>query len=258
MTPACRDCALTSFTPRSVGRYDVTLTVTDGDGRTDSDTLYVYVEEAGPTVALTGDTDPRVDDPTSYDASARARDADLERLTWKLGNRTVARTSLSGSTDSVQREFGFTERETYRLIVVVRDASNRTARDVLTIEPRDSSGGAGSGSTDVSAAEADGGTGGGCGQAAVFRNPTGSGPAAAVTCADGNSAVVDRHANEICSSDIRDCEYAESDGMGSYYANGGGDENGGRTDEISFDYRGGNVRESDNPPNGGRGYSGVI
>ena len=54
--PACRDCARTEFTPTDPGRYDVTVTVTDGDGRTDSDTLFVYVGEAGPTVELNGET----------------------------------------------------------------------------------------------------------------------------------------------------------------------------------------------------------
>ena len=159
MTPACRDCARTSFTPRSVGRYDVTLTVTDGEGRTDSDTLYVYVEKVGPTVGLSGDADPAVDDPTPYNASARAGDADLETLTWKLGNRTVVRESMDGQADWTRRSFSFTEADTYRLVVIARDASNRTARDTLTVEPRDApeatggesgaSGGTGDGTSDT-------------------------------------------------------------------------------------------------------------
>jgi hypothetical protein len=212
ITPACSDCNRTQFTPHETGRYDVTLTVTDGDGRTDSDTLYVYVEEAGPTVALRGDTEPRVDEPAPYNASARARGADLESLTWKLGNRTVARESIEGREAGTVRSFSSTEPDTYHLVVIARDSSNRTARDTMVVEPRDSSGSAGSGSTNVSVADADVGTGGGCGQAAVFRNPTGSGPAAAVTCSDGTSAVVDRHADEQCSATIRKCEYADPQG----------------------------------------------
>ena len=95
MTPDCPDCARTTFTPRTVGRYNVTLTVTDANGRTDNDTLYVHVEKAGPTVELSGDTDPAVDDPTPYDASAETRDADIETLTWKLGNRMIAREPMA-------------------------------------------------------------------------------------------------------------------------------------------------------------------
>jgi hypothetical protein len=231
--------------------------------------LYVYVEAAGPTVEVSGDTEPRVDEPATYNASARAGDADLESLTWKLGNRTVARAGLSGSTDSAHREFGFTDSGPYRLVVVVRDGSNRTARDVLTIEPQDSSGGSGDGSggfgsasTELSAAGEGGGTERGCEEAAVFRNPTGSGTAAAVTCADANSAIVDRYADETCSSDISDCEYADPDGLrGSEYSqldDGNGDGYSGG--DIAYQSRnpGNSSGTTDGGRNGGDEYIGAI
>ncbi|PSP48346.1 hypothetical protein BRC75_07105 [Halobacteriales archaeon QH_7_69_31] len=137
MTPDCWNCGRTQFTPRMVGRYNVTLTVTDEDGRTDNDTLYIYVEEVGPTVELRGDTDPAVDDPTPYNASVRADGANLESVTWKLGNQTVARESMDGQADWSRWSFSFTEADTYRLVVIASDSSNRTARDTLTVEPRD-------------------------------------------------------------------------------------------------------------------------
>jgi hypothetical protein len=224
MRPACRACARTSFTPRSVGRYDVTLTVTDGEGRTDGDTLYVYVEEAGPTVDLSGDTEPAVNDPTPYNASARARSADLETLTWKLGDQTVARQSIDGQADWTRRSFSFTEADTYRLVVIASDSSNRTARDTITVEPRDapeavsSDSRASDGTTiaisNFSTAADDTETNAGCENAGVVRNPTGSGTAAAVTCVDGlDQETIDDWADEICSADISDCEYADSDGQ---------------------------------------------
>src|SRR6056297_159200 len=43
ITPDCDDCARTRFTPTETGRYRVTITVTDDDGATRSDTLYVDV-----------------------------------------------------------------------------------------------------------------------------------------------------------------------------------------------------------------------
>jgi hypothetical protein len=140
---------------------------------------------------------------------------------------------------------------------------------VLTIEPQDSRGASGGDSGGTETAITDFGTaadGGyedeGCEKAAVVRNPTVSGPAAALTCADGNSDIVDRHADETCSSDISDCDYADPDGMAGDNVEYGGNENGGRTNDISFDYGGGYMRGPDNPPHsgntGGRGYIGVI
>jgi len=58
-------------------------------------------------------------------------------LTWKLGNRTVAWESMDGQADWSRWSFTFTEADTYRLVVIARDASNRTARDTLIVEPRD-------------------------------------------------------------------------------------------------------------------------
>jgi hypothetical protein len=270
VTPDCRTCARTQFTPRSVGRYDVTLTVTDGEGRTDSDTLYVYVEEAGPTVDLSGDTEPAVDDPTAYNASARTNGADLETLTWKLGNRTVARDLMDGQADWTRRSFSFTEADTYRLVVIARDASNRTARDTLAVEPRDApeatggESGASDGTTiaisNLSTATDDAETNDGCENAGVVKNPTGSGTAAAVTCADGDSAV-DRYADETCSADVSNCKYADPDGKGGDTFGGGVDEHEAKVNKISIN-GGGNTRDPDNPPNsggtGGREYIGVM
>lgn len=42
--PACADCARTRFSVDQVGRYAVTVTVTDDDGATSTDTLFVDVE----------------------------------------------------------------------------------------------------------------------------------------------------------------------------------------------------------------------
>jgi hypothetical protein len=270
MTPACRDCSRTRFTPHEPGRYDVTLTVTDGEGRTDSDTLYVYVEEAGPTVELRGDAEPAVDDPTPYNASARARGADLETLTWKLGNRTVARESMDGRADWTRRSFSFTEADTYRLVVVARDGSNRTARETLTVEPRngsvDAGGDSGAGGPAISnfSTAADGGeTSDGCEKAAVVGNPTGTGPPAAVTCADGrNQEDIDKWADETCSSDLRDCEYVDPDGLGSPEYNQPDEDNGDGYSGGDITYQRNNPGNSSGTTNGGRnggdGYIGVI
>ena len=57
--PDCSSCGRTSFRPQSVGTYAVTVTVTDDEGATRSDTLYVEVEGGtGPSVSLSGPQDP--------------------------------------------------------------------------------------------------------------------------------------------------------------------------------------------------------
>ena len=135
--PACRDCARTEFTPTDPGRYDVTVTVTDANDRADSDTLFVYVNEAGPTVALDGETEPTTGSETPYLATANTTNADLETLTWRVDNRTLAEESLNGTTDRSNRSLTFTESRTRRLEVVVRDSENRTASDVLLVDPQE-------------------------------------------------------------------------------------------------------------------------
>ena len=135
--PACRDCARTEFTPTDPGRYDVTVTVTDANDRADSDTLFVYVNETGPTVALDGEPEPTTNSETSYLATANTTNADLETLTWRVDNRTLAEESLNGTTDGSTRSLTFTEAEPRRLEVIVRDAENRTASDVLLVDPQE-------------------------------------------------------------------------------------------------------------------------
>ena len=135
--PACPTCARTEFTPTDPGRYDVTVTVTDGDGRADSDTLFVYVEETGPTVALDGETEPTTDSETPYVVTAETTSAELENLTWQVDNHTIAEESLNGTTDRSNRSLTFTESRTRRLEVVVRDSENRTDSAVLLVDPQE-------------------------------------------------------------------------------------------------------------------------
>jgi hypothetical protein len=134
--PACPTCARTEFTPTDPGRYDVTVTVTDGDGRTDSDTLFVYVGEAGPTVDLDGETEPPTGEETPYVATAETTDADLEAVTWRVDNRTVAEASLNDTRDRDNHSLTFTDSNPRRLEVIVRDAENRTGSDVLFVDPQ--------------------------------------------------------------------------------------------------------------------------
>lgn len=137
ITPECADCARTQFTPETAGRYEVTVTVTDTEGRSNADTLYVYVEDAGPSVELSGPTEPRVNEPVEFNATAETSGAELENVTWRIDDEAVTTDSMGGARDSSERSMSFSDSEKHRIAVVVNDSEGRSARDTLVVEPRE-------------------------------------------------------------------------------------------------------------------------
>jgi len=158
--PDCEDCPRTQFTPGQTGRYDVTVTVTDTEDRSNEDTLYVYVKAAGPAVTLDGPTEPPAGEAATYNATATSRNAALEDLTWRIDDRTVGNDAMAGRSDHSERSFRFPDSGPYRLEVVVNDSENRTARDVLIVEPESPSGDDDPDSTGDGSSRDDSGTGG--------------------------------------------------------------------------------------------------
>ena len=135
-TPACADCGRTNFRPTEPGRHNVTVVVTDSEGRSSTDTLYVYVRDFGPTVRLDGDTDPRTGERTPYEATVEANGSELEELTWQVDGRTVDRETMSGQSSVAGRTFQFSGSGPYRLEAVAEDTTGRSDRDTLVVEPR--------------------------------------------------------------------------------------------------------------------------
>lgn len=136
-TASCADCERTQFTPSSAGRYEVTLRVTAADGTDATDTLFVYVEDAGPSVSLDGNTAPEPAEPVEFDANAESLDAELEEIAWAIEDEIISVQSLSGQTADSSLPFAFTETKTHRVQVVVRDTNGRTAYDQLLVRPQD-------------------------------------------------------------------------------------------------------------------------
>lgn len=137
VAPACSDCERTRFVPTEPGRYAVTLRVTDGDGATATDTLFVYVGDAGPSVEISGDRTPEPDRVTEYTATAESSGAELVEIAWSVDDEIVAIRPLKGHADESTFRFAFTQTDTHRVQAVVRDARDRTDYDELLVQPQD-------------------------------------------------------------------------------------------------------------------------
>ncbi|WP_459194845.1 PKD domain-containing protein [Halosimplex sp. J119] len=129
--PDCRTCGRTSFVPRQVGTYNATVTVTDSDGATSSDTLRVTVTESdGPTVTLSGPEELNAGEVAEYTASVEAGNADLAALTWRTDGNWQNRTRLSGTDASTTYLHAFTTSGEHTVSVTVVDRLGR--EDIAT------------------------------------------------------------------------------------------------------------------------------
>lgn len=136
IAPDCPSCERTQFTPEQAGRYEVTVTVRDDAGDTDADTLFVYVEDAGPSVDLAGETVPDVGEPVEFTATAESLDAELEEVAWAVDDEIVIVQRMDGRSDESELSMAFAEAATHRAQVVVTDADGRTAYDQLYVQPQ--------------------------------------------------------------------------------------------------------------------------
>lgn len=145
-SPSCGSCQQTEFDVDTAGRYAVTLTVTDNDGASRSDTLYVTVETDGPTVSLTGPASTTPDSQTVLTATASADNASLRTLAWVVDGDVLERVSLSGSQTTRSLRRSFTTGES-NVTAVAYDTLGRrdTATQTLTVGRTDGGLGTGNG-----------------------------------------------------------------------------------------------------------------
>jgi hypothetical protein len=136
-SPRCDTCARSEFQVGMVGTYNVTVTVTDDDGATSTDTLYVDVRDVeGPSVELSGLTSVTAGTNVTFEASATAGENPLASIDWAHNGSEFADVAVSGesATDEQVRRF---EPGTYQLSAEVVSKLGRTdtARIVVEVLP---------------------------------------------------------------------------------------------------------------------------
>jgi len=139
LRPDCRTCPRTQFVPDQVGQYNVSVIVTDDNGATSEDTMYVDVERAyPPRLNLTGPASVAAGSNRSYHADVTAGDAALSSLTWRVDGGYHDRGAVDGDAATETEAFSFPPGE-HNLTVTVVDDDGKRATDTLTIQAVDTS-----------------------------------------------------------------------------------------------------------------------
>ena len=109
------------------GSYIATLTVTDSDGGTDSDTLEIQVNNAAPEITeITGDTNTTEGAIANFNAAAISYGGNELTYTWDFGDGS---TTVAGETVNHQ----FADNGTYTVTLTVANDTGETTQETLTV-----------------------------------------------------------------------------------------------------------------------------
>ncbi|EMA11368.1 PKD domain-containing protein [Haloarcula vallismortis] len=140
-TPDCPTCVQTTFSPAETGQYNVTVTVTDDDGASRSDTLHVDVVAAGgPSVSVSAPTALPTDSRRNLTANVTAGDADLRTLAWVVNGTPRNQTQLTGINGTSTITHTFNESGPVSVRAIAYDAAGRRGVANRTIQVAGSSG----------------------------------------------------------------------------------------------------------------------
>ncbi|MFC7057879.1 PKD domain-containing protein [Halovenus salina] len=133
--PACSTCMQTSFDANEVGEYAVSVTVTDDQGRTDTDTLYVTVEPYDPPeVTVDGPSTVTAGTQRTVSVSANATEEPLASVLWhhEGSPHTSERLSADWSATN-QTTVTFAEPGVHEINATVVDEKGYQSSDGITV-----------------------------------------------------------------------------------------------------------------------------